>query len=111
MRLESLLSAPFGWTALDLERAALLIAAGFFGGLGQILLTQCYRFADVSTIAPFEYTSIILGIVIGFVLFDDAPTSSMLIGTSIVVAAGVYIIVREHRLERRGARKLVTPQG
>lgn len=109
----ALLSLPFGWVALDAERAALLIAAGFFGGLGQILLTQSYRFADVSTIAPFEYTSIILGIAIGYFLFGDLPSTSMLVGTAIVVAAGIYIIWREHRLglERRGARKLVTPQG
>ncbi|WP_099865093.1 DMT family transporter [Pararhizobium haloflavum] len=109
----ALLSMPFGWAALDAGRAALLIGAGFFGGLGQILLTQCYRYADVSTIAPFEYTSIILGIAIGYVLFDDVPTLWMLVGTMIVVGAGIYIIWREHRLglERRGARKLVTPQG
>jgi drug/metabolite transporter (DMT)-like permease len=109
----SLVTVPFGWAWLDWERAGLLVLAGFFGGLGQILLTQCYRFADVSTIAPFEYTSIILGIAIGFFLFGDVPTWQMLLGTSIVVAAGIYIIIREHRLglERRGARKLVTPQG
>lgn len=109
----SLVSLPFGWSMLDAERALLLIAAGFFGGVGQILLTQCYRYAEVSVIAPFEYTSILLGIAIGYLLFDDVPTVWMLTGTAIVVGAGVYIIWREHRLglERRGARKLVTPQG
>jgi drug/metabolite transporter (DMT)-like permease len=109
----SLLSLPFGWLLLDVERTALLVAAGFFGGLGQILLTQCYRFAEVSTIAPFEYTSIVLGIALGYVLFDDVPTLTMLVGTSVVVAAGLSIIIREHKLglERKGARRLVTPQG
>jgi drug/metabolite transporter (DMT)-like permease len=104
---------PFGWLLLDVERTALLVAAGFFGGLGQILLTQCYRFAEVSTIAPFEYTSIVLGIALGYVLFDDVPTLTMLVGTSVVVAAGLSIIIREHKLglERKGARRLVTPQG
>ena len=109
----ALLSLPFGWAALEPRPMALLIAAGFLGGLGQILLTQCYRYADVSTIAPFEYTSIILGMAIGYLLFGDVPTWSMLLGTAIVIAAGIYIIWREHRLglERRAARKLVTPQG
>ena len=89
------------------------MAAGFCGGVAQILLTQSYRYADKSTIAPFEYTSIILGLIIGYFLFDDVPTGVMLIGTAIVVGAGIFIIFREHQLglERRGARKHVTPQG
>jgi drug/metabolite transporter (DMT)-like permease len=109
----SLVSLPFGWAMLDAERALLLISAGFLGGVGQILLTQSYRYAEVSVIAPFEYTSILLGIAIGYLLFDNVPTWSMLVGTAIVVASGVYIIWREQRLglPRRGARKLVTPQG
>ncbi len=49
----------FGWADLSWRALCLLGLAGFFGGLGQILLTESYRFADVSTIAPFEYCSII----------------------------------------------------
>ena len=89
------------------------MVAGFCGGGAQILLTESYRHADMSTIAPFEYTSIVLGLIIGYFLFDDIPTATMLIGTAIVVGAGIFIIFREHRLglERRGARKHMTPQG
>ena len=44
---------------------------------------------------------------------DDIPTRTMLIGTVIVIGAGIFIIWREHKLglERRGARKHLTPQG
>jgi len=103
----SLVTLPFGWPALPLEVTGLLAAAGFCGGVAQILLTESYRHADVSTIAPFEYTSILLGIGIAYVLFNDIPTASMLVGTAIVVGAGIFIIYREHRLglERRAARK------
>lgn len=109
----ALLTIPFGWVALEWHRAALLVAAGFFGGVGQILLTHSYRFGDVSTIAPFEYTSILLGLAIGYFLFGDVPTATMLIGTCIVIAAGIFIIFRERRLgiKRRGARRVMTPQG
>jgi len=77
---------------------------GFCGGIAQILLTESYRYADVSTIAPFEYTSILLGIVISYLLFDDIPTATTLVGTLIVVSAGIFIIYREQRLgmRRRG---------
>lgn len=109
----SLLTLPFGWEPLTLSSFLLLMMAGFCGGIAQILLTQSYRYADMSTIAPFEYTSILLGLVIGYLLFDDTPTATMLVGTGIVIAAGIFIIFREHRLglERKGARKHVTPQG
>ena len=109
----SLASLPFGWIVPDWSTLGLMALAGFCGGLGQILLTQSYRHADVSTIAPFEYTSIVLGILIGYFIFGDVPTWSMLIGTAIVIGAGLFVILREHRLglERKAQRKLVTPQG
>lgn len=109
----SFASLPFGWIMPDWQTVTLLALAGFCGGLGQILLTQSYRHAEVSTIAPFEYTSIVLGIVIGYFLFDDVPTWTMLLGTTIVVSAGLFVILREHALglERKAQRKLVTPQG
>jgi S-adenosylmethionine uptake transporter len=90
-----------------------LALSGFFGGLGQILLTESYRFADVSTIAPFEYISIILGSIAAYILFSEVPTATTLIGAAIVVGAGIFIIYREHKLglERRAARKASTPQG
>ena len=109
----SFVSLPFGWIVPDWQTLMLMALAGFCGGLGQILLTQSYRHADVSTIAPFEYTSIVLGIAIGYFIFSDVPTWSMLIGTTIVVGAGLFVILREHALglERKAQRKLVTPQG
>lgn len=109
----SLATLPFGWSPISLSSFLLLMIAGFCGGVAQILLTESYRHADMSTIAPFEYTSIVLGIVIGYFLFGDVPTGTMLLGTVIVVGAGIFIIYREHRLglERKGARKHVTPQG
>ncbi|OLP54900.1 hypothetical protein BJF92_13940 [Rhizobium rhizosphaerae] len=109
----SLVSLPFGWEPLSMRAFLLLMAAGICGGIAQLLLTESYRFADMSTIAPFEYTSIVLGLGFGYALFGDVPTPTMLAGTALVISAGIVIILREHRLglKRRGARKLMTPQG
>jgi drug/metabolite transporter (DMT)-like permease len=104
----SLVTLPFGWDLLDMRPQLLLIAAGFCGGVAQILLTESYRHADVSTIAPFEYTSIVMGGVVAYFVFGDIPRGSMLLGTAIVVGAGIFIIYREHRLqlERRASRQV-----
>jgi drug/metabolite transporter (DMT)-like permease len=109
----SLVTLPYGWVVPDLTTAALLIGAGLLGGVGQILLTQSYRHADVSVIAPFEYTSMLLALLLGYALFDEIPTGTMLGGAALIVAAGLFIIWREHKLglERGKARPAITPQG
>lgn len=106
-----LATLPFGWVPLGLEETMVLIGAGIAGGIGQILLTESYRHAELTTVAPFEYSSMILSIVIGFIVFSEIPTIEMLIGGSIVTAAGIFIIYREHRLglDRAKARKVSSP--
>jgi drug/metabolite transporter (DMT)-like permease len=108
----ALATIPFGWIALSPWQVTFLVAAGVCGGLGQILMTESYRHAQMSTIAPFEYTSMLLAIAVGFFIFGDLPTVYMLVGGAIVVGAGLFIIWREHRLglERGKARKVSPPQ-
>lgn len=108
-----LLTLPFGWIMPEPRDLVLLISAGIAGGIAQILLTESFRHADMSVIAPFDYTSLILSVILGYVVFAEIPTINMLVGGLIVVAAGIFIIFREHRLglERRAARRFTTPQG
>ncbi len=105
----SLATIPFGWEWLDARTALLLILSGFCGGIAQIFLTESYRYADVSTIAPFEYTSILLGSAIAFALFGDVPAVTMLIGTVIVVSAGIFIIWRERQLGMKRREEKMQP--
>jgi drug/metabolite transporter (DMT)-like permease len=107
-----LLSLPFGWAPLSFEQAAFLVAAGICGGVAQILMTEAYRYAEASTVAPFEYTSMILAIAVGYLAFGEVPTVHMIVGGLIVIGAGLFIIWREQRLgiKRAGARKLAPPQ-
>jgi drug/metabolite transporter (DMT)-like permease len=109
----SLVTLPFGWAVPDATVAALLVATGLLGGIGQILLTSSYRHADAGVIAPFEYASMIFALAIGYVFFDEVPTLIMLGGAALVIAAGVLIIWRESQLglERARQRKAMTPQG
>ena len=107
----SLLTLPFGWVWPTPQQLALLVGAGVFGGVGQLLLTSCYRYADMSVIAPFEYVSLILTIVIGYLIFSDVPTLPMLAGAVIIVGSGIAVILREHwlGLDRARSREANTP--
>ncbi|PKP75270.1 MAG: EamA family transporter [Alphaproteobacteria bacterium HGW-Alphaproteobacteria-6] len=109
----SLISLPWGWVMPAAPTAALLVLAGLLGGIGQIFLTSSYRHADASVIAPFEYASMVLALVVGYVVFDEVPTLVVLGGATLVVAAGILIIWRERQLglERARQRRAMTPQG
>lgn len=76
----------------------LLAAVGLFGGAGQIMMTHSYRFADASVIAAFDYTSMLWALALGAMLFDETPSPRILAGAAIVVASGVFVLWREHRL-------------
>lgn len=108
-----LATLPFGWVATDWQTTLTLVAIGLLGGLAQILLTSGYRFADASLIAPFEYTSMLLALGIGWYVFGEAPTLTMLAGAALVITAGILIIWRERQLgiERNRQRKAMTHQG
>jgi len=107
-----LLTIPFGWASLSVQQASFLVLAGFCGGVAQIFMTEGYRYAQASTVAPFEYTSLILGLVVGYVVFSEVPTIHMIIGGLIVIGSGIFIIWRERQLglQRGRARKVTPPQ-
>ena len=92
----------------------LLVGAGLLGGIGQILLTESYRHAETGVIAPFEYVSMLLALVLGYLIFErGADPGDARPAPALIVAAGLFIIWRERQLgiQRAGARKVMTPQG
>lgn len=101
----ALFTLPWGWVVPSWPVALMLVMAGLLGGVGQIFLTSSYRYADASLVAPFDYTSMLLALVIGYFIFDEVPTGTMLIGAGIVIAAGVLIIWRERKLGLQRAQQ------
>ncbi|MFN3969892.1 MAG: DMT family transporter [Gemmobacter sp.] len=108
----ALATLPFGWVWPTPREGVILVLCGLLGGVGQILLTSAYRDADASVVAPFDYASMLFALGIGYWVFGEVPTRTMLAGAALVVAAGVLIIWRERRLglERARQRKAMTPQ-
>jgi drug/metabolite transporter (DMT)-like permease len=109
----ALLTLPFGWVMPGPGEAALLLAIGLLGGIGQILMTTAYRHADAATIASFEYVSMLWGLTFGYLVFGEVPSAGVILGGAFVIAAGIFIIFRERQLglererERRASR--ITP--
>jgi len=107
----SLATIVFGWKLPSGEELLFLITAGLLGGIGQILLTESYRHAEVAVIAPFEYCSIILALFVGYFVFDEFPTGIMIFGVALIIVAGIIIIERERRLgiRRTGKARSAVP--
>jgi drug/metabolite transporter (DMT)-like permease len=74
-----------------------LAAIGGLGGLGQILMTHSYRYADASVIAGFDFASMIWAVALGYVLFGEIPTARILVGAAVVIAAGAAMLAAERR--------------
>jgi drug/metabolite transporter (DMT)-like permease len=109
----SLVTLPFGWVWPTSTETMILVGTGLLGGLGQILLTSSYRDADASLVAPFDYASMLFALLIGYFVFSEVPTWTMLGGAALIMTAGILIIWRERQLglERARQRKAMTPQG
>lgn len=100
---------PLGWITPNSGQLAALIALGVLGGLAHILLTESYRYATASVIAPFDYTTMVWAFVLGYVLFSEVPTKYVFIGGSIVAGAGLFVIWRERQLGLRRVREAEGP--
>ena len=103
----SALTVPFGWVIPNMFTFGILILAGLLGGFGQIFLTTAYKYSEASMVAPFEYISILFAIVLGYFVFGELPTLTVLVGSLVVISAGILIIWREHRLGVERARNRV----
>jgi drug/metabolite transporter (DMT)-like permease len=95
------LTAVSGWPVPTGTQTLLIVLAGLFGVFGQLLMTYSYRYAEASTIAPLEYTSMIMAITLGYLFFGEVPKASVWIGAPLVIAAGSLVLWREHSLKKQ----------
>lgn len=94
----SALTAFWGWTMPSHEQTLILTFIGITGGVAQILVTTSYKFGQASMLAPYEYSTMLFAVIIGYVWFDELPTLVMLGGAALVVAGNVVVLLRERQL-------------
>jgi drug/metabolite transporter (DMT)-like permease len=87
---------------------AILVGLALAGGLAQLTLTGALRLAPVALVMPMDYTSLIWAILLGMWIFGDLPTPWIWIGAPIIIASGLVIVWREHRLARQAALSAAT---
>lgn len=90
-----------GWPMPTATQAWLIVLAGLFGVFGQLMMTYSYRYAEASTIAPLDYTSMVMAVLLGYLFFDEIPSLSIWLGAPLVVGAGLIILWREYYLKKQ----------
>jgi drug/metabolite transporter (DMT)-like permease len=81
----------------------MLAGLALVGGLAQLTLTAALRLAPVALVMPMDYTSLLWAALLGSWLFGELPTPWTWVGAPIIIASGLVIVWREHRLHRRAA--------
>jgi len=84
----------------SLEEWGWLILLGFFGSAGQVCLTRAYAAGEMTIVAPFDYTRIVIAGVFGYLLFDEVPDAWAFAGATIILASCAYIVRREAMLRK-----------
>ena len=93
----ALATAGHGWRPMSAGDAALLALAGCCMGAALFLMTEAFRHAEATLVAPFRYSSVLWAMIAGVILFGDWPGPTMLAGAALVVGSGLYILHREAR--------------
>ena len=83
----------------DAAMSGQLGLAVFVGVFAYWALTVAMRSGEVSVVTPFRYTRLVFALILGILVFGETPDSATLIGSAIVVAAGIYTLLRSRRVE------------
>jgi drug/metabolite transporter (DMT)-like permease len=84
----------------DAATFALLFGLGVAGGLAQLAMTASLRLAPVSVVLPMDYSNLIWSTLIGWLVFAALPSAALWLGAPLIIASGLYIVYREHLLQR-----------
>lgn len=102
--LGGLVTAPFDWKPLTWTGLALFVANGLVNAGAHFLMIEAYRLAQAPVVSPFKYSILIWAVLFGYLVWGHVPDVWLVVGAMPVVASGLYILHREHRLATAGRR-------
>src|SRR3546814_16908345 len=81
----------------SLPDAGLFVFLGIIGTGGMALITQGYRYAPAAVVAPFDYSVLVWGVILGWGLWQEVPAPNVWVGAALLTASGLYILHRATR--------------
>ncbi|SMH47387.1 DMT family transporter [Mesorhizobium australicum] len=98
-----------GWAPVPYSAVAMLALAAVLLVVGYQFIILSLRVGDISFVAPFRYTALIWAILLGYLIFADIPDLAMIIGSTIIVGSGIYMLYRERVVGRRPGAESTSP--
>jgi drug/metabolite transporter (DMT)-like permease len=95
-----LVLAPFAWRAPGLADLGLFVLAGCISIVALLCTNRSLKLAPASVVVPYQYSMIVWAVMFGYVVFGDVPSMATIVGAAIIIAAGLYIFIREQQLGR-----------
>lgn len=93
------LMLPWVYVPMPLTDFGLMASVGLLSTLAQLCVIGAFRAAPVALVAPFQYSQILWAVPFGFFLFGDVPDVWVAVGTSIIIASGLFVVWRENKAE------------
>jgi drug/metabolite transporter (DMT)-like permease len=90
--------APIGWVTPGPRDYLLLGLLGIVALFAHACVNRSLKLAPASIVVPYQYTLILWAMVLGYLVFDDVPSLFLIAGAAIIVAAGIFIFLRERKL-------------
>lgn len=88
---------PFVYKPMPIEHLGMLGIIAAFGFVATLLVIAAYRRAEAVVVAPMQYSQMIWAIFYGYLIFDETPDEWTLIGAGVIIASGIYIVLREDK--------------
>ena len=94
-------TTPFAWVAPSAFDLLFLVAIGVISIGAQFSINRSLKLAPASVVVPYQYSMLVWAILFGYIGFGDVPDGFMLVGSAVIIAAGLYIFHREQIVARR----------
>ncbi|MGI9479671.1 MAG: DMT family transporter [Hyphomicrobiaceae bacterium] len=102
--LATLASLPFGWKEIAPVHIGIIVLAGGLNLLAHFLTITALRLGDAALVTPFRYTSLVWAAVLGYIIWNHIPDQYTVLGAAIIVAAGIYLVIRESQVKAAAAK-------
>ena len=89
------LLVPFFWTPPSLSHVGIFLITGLMGAGAHFCIIQAFTYTQASLLAPFNYSKLIWVTILGYLIFGDVPKFETIIGSFVIVGAGLYVVYRE----------------
>lgn len=86
---------PFVYTPMPIEHLGLLGAMAAMGLIGGLLSIAAYRLAPAVIVAPMQYSQMLWAVFYGWLFFDESLDLNTALGSAVIIASGLYIVLRE----------------